>query len=261
VKHGFPLRVVAPGWASDSWTKWVTSIRVLNKESDNFWMKTGYRHPGKPVAPGTAVPPDQMRPVTSLRVKSVIATPLMGATIAPGVATTISGVAWSGDAGPIAAVDVSVDGGRTWHAAKLGRDQSQFGWRQWEMAWTPQREAYYTIMARARDSAGDTQPFNQEWNPSGYGWNVVPRVAVNVTQQPAPEPVMTQAPTPPQAPASYRTACLTCHGNDVVEQQRLTRAQWDREINKMTGWGAPVKPEDREAILNYLTNFGPRPLR
>ena len=261
VKHGFPLRVVAPGWASDSWTKWVTTVRVLNKESDNFWMKSAYRHPGKPVPPGTAVPPDQMKPVTSLRVKSVIATPLMGATIAPGVATTISGVAWSGDAGPIAAVDVSVDGGRTWHAAKLGRDQSQFGWRQWELAWTPQREAYYTIMARARDGAGDTQPFNQEWNPSGYGWNVVPRVAVNVTQQPAPEPVITQAPTPPQAPASYRTACLTCHGNDVVEQQRLTRAQWDREINKMTGWGAPVKSEDREAILNYLTNFGPRPLR
>jgi hypothetical protein len=64
-----------------------------------------------------------------------------------------------------------------------------------------------------------------------------------------------------QAPAAYRTACLTCHGNDVVEQQRLTRAQWDREINKMTGWGAQVKPEDREAILNYLTGFGPRPLR
>ncbi len=166
VKHGFPLRVVAPGWASDSWTKWVTTIRVLDKESDNFWMKSAYRHPGKPVVPGTAVPMDQMRPVTSLRVKSVIATPVLGATLAPGQSTTISGVAWSGDAGPITAVDVSIDGGRSWHAAKLGREQSQFGWRLWELAWTPQREAYYTIMARARDTAGDTQPFDQEWNPS-----------------------------------------------------------------------------------------------
>ena len=75
VKHGFPLRVVAPGWASDSWTKWLTSIRVLDKEHDGFWMKSAYRHPGKPVAPGTAVPPEQMQPVTSLRVKSVIASP------------------------------------------------------------------------------------------------------------------------------------------------------------------------------------------
>jgi DMSO/TMAO reductase YedYZ molybdopterin-dependent catalytic subunit len=263
VKHGFPLRVVAPGWASDSWTKWVTSVRVLNKESDNFWMKTGYRHPGKPVAPGTAVPPDQMRPVTSLRVKSVIAWPPDGHEMAP-TRTVISGVAWSGDAGPVAAVDVSVDGGRTWHASKLGRDQSQFGWRQWELEWTPQREAFYTIMARARDAAGDTQPFDQEWNPSGYGWNVVPRVRLNVDKRVAthdPPPPIRVATASPEPPGAYKAACLTCHGNDVVEQQRLTRAQWDREINKMTGWGAPVKPEDREAILNYLTNFGPRPLR
>ena len=39
-----------------------------------------------------------------------------------------------------------------------------------------------------------------------------------------------------------------------MQQQRLTGAQWDREINKMTGWGAPVKAQDREAILNYLSN-------
>jgi len=77
-KHGFPLRVVAPGWAGDSWVKWVTSIRVLEKEHDGFWMKGAYRHPGKPVAPGTAVPAEQMQPVTSLRVKSVIASPLDG---------------------------------------------------------------------------------------------------------------------------------------------------------------------------------------
>ena len=56
VKHGFPLRVVASGWASDSWVKWLTSIRVLDKEFDGFWMKGSYRHPGKPVAPGTACP-------------------------------------------------------------------------------------------------------------------------------------------------------------------------------------------------------------
>jgi len=40
----------------------------------------------------------------------------------------------------------------------------------------------------------------------------------------------------------------------MMQQQHLTSAQWDREINKMTGWGAPIKPQDREAILNYLSN-------
>src|SRR5579863_1809044 len=111
LKHGFPLRVVAPGWAGDSWAKWVTSIRVLEKEADGFWMKGAYRHPGKPVAPGTAVPPEQMQPVTSLRVKSVIASPLDGATVMPAKAAAIRGVAWSGDGGAVTAVEVSVDGG------------------------------------------------------------------------------------------------------------------------------------------------------
>ena len=78
VEHGFPLRVVVPGWAGDSWIKWVTSISVLDREHDGFWMARAYRHPGTPVQPGTAVAPEQMQPVTSLRVKSVIAAPIDG---------------------------------------------------------------------------------------------------------------------------------------------------------------------------------------
>ena len=79
---------------------------------------------------------------------------------------------------------MSVDGGRTWKPAALHPDQrTQFGWRQWEFNWTPTREAYYTILARARDAAGNTQPLDQEWNPSGYAWNVVPRVGVDVVKE------------------------------------------------------------------------------
>jgi hypothetical protein len=60
-------------------------------------------------------------------------------------------------------------------------------------------------------------------------------------------------------PASFDASCTTCHGEDVIRQQTLTRAQWDREINKMTGWGAQVKIDDREKFLNYLSGyFGPR---
>jgi hypothetical protein len=81
VKHGFPLRVIAPGWAGDSWVKWLTSIRVLDQEHDGFWMKSAYRHPGRPVAPGVAVPLDTMQPVTNLRIKSVIASPVDGSSI------------------------------------------------------------------------------------------------------------------------------------------------------------------------------------
>jgi len=59
-----------------------------------------------------AVPPEQMQPVTSLCVKSVIATPLDGAQVVTGKLLTIRGVAWAGDAGPVTAVEVSVDNGR-----------------------------------------------------------------------------------------------------------------------------------------------------
>jgi hypothetical protein len=225
-------------------------------------MKSAYRHPGKAVAPGTAVPPEQMQPVTSLRVKSVIAAPADGAQVLAGQPLAIRGVAWAGDAGPITAVDVSVDGGRTWKPAALDPgQQTQFGWRQWELNWTPSQQAYYTILARARDAAGNTQPFYQEWNPSGYGWNVVPRVGVDVVDK------LSAAPPPAQPasilttrPAAFRNACVVCHEEDVIRQQRLTRAQWDREIKKMTGWGAKVNDEDREGLLDYLfSTYGPRP--
>jgi hypothetical protein len=61
-------------------------------------------------------------------------------------------------------------------------------------------------------------------------------------------------------PAGFKNTCLVCHDDDVIRQQRLTRAQWDRELKKMTGWGAPVKDEERESFLDYLfANYGPRP--
>jgi DMSO/TMAO reductase YedYZ molybdopterin-dependent catalytic subunit len=261
VKHGFPLRVVAPGWAGDAWIKWLTSISVLDKEDTGFWMARAYRHPGRPVPPGTAVAPEEMRPVTSLRVKSVIAEPLDDAQMIPGTPVTIRGAAWSGDSGPIVAVDVSVDGGRIWQAATLGpEERTDFGWRLWQYAWTPRREAYHTILARARDAAGNTQPFDQEWNPSGYAWNVVARARVNVVNAPGGDPPRPRAAGPAATPPQvFKTACLTCHDGDVVRQQRLARGQWDAEINKMIGWGAKVPDEDRARLLEYLlSSYGPR---
>lgn len=260
VKHGFPLRVIAPGWASDSWVKWLTSITVLDKEFDGFWMKNAYRRPDHPVAPGTALTPEEMVPVTSLKVKSVIESPLDGTVAAPGKPVTIKGAAWSGDAGPVSAVDVSVDAGRTWRPAELRRDKSQFGWRQWQFTWTPARESYYNVMARAKDTAGNSQPMVEEWNPSGYSWNVVQTVGVNVTAKPPAQAAPSVVASAPAQPAGYKNACLVCHDEDMIRQERLTRAQWDRELNKMTGFGAQIKPDDREGFLNYLlTNYGPRP--
>ena len=261
VKHGFPLRVVAPGWASDSWVKWLTDITVLDKEFDGFWMKNAYRRPDHPIAPGSAMAPEKMVPVTSLRVKSVIASPIDGANVRLGDSFNVHGVAWSGDKGPVTSVDVSTDGGRTWKPAGLGADKSQFGWRQWSFSFRPDRESYYNVMARAKDASGDTQPLVEEYNPSGYGWNVVQTVGLNVLENP-----QTTASGGVNGsgifggpPTTFKDTCLGCHEEDVIRQQRLTRAQWDREITKMTNWGAQVKPEERDPILNYLVGrYGPR---
>jgi DMSO/TMAO reductase YedYZ molybdopterin-dependent catalytic subunit len=262
IEHGFPLRVVVPGWAGDSWTKWVTSISVLDREHDGFWMARAYRRPIDAVTPGAAVPLERTQPVTSLRVKSVIASPADGDAIPAGTTTTIRGAAWSGDAGPVTAVDVSVDGGRNWSPATLPRNQrTDFGWRLWEYRWRP-GDGAHTILARARDAAGAVQPLEQQWNPSGYGWNVVPRVTIHAGRDGA-RATPTSAPSDSQRvepPAPFKNACLICHQDDVIRQQRLTRAQWDAELTKMIGWGARVNDQDRALLLDYLaTELGPRP--
>ena len=246
IEHGFPLRLIVPGWAGDSWVKWLQHIEVLDHEFDGFWMKTAYRHPTHPVAPGTAVPPAEMVPVTDLNVKSVIASPAGWTKPGP---LRIAGTAWS-NSSPVTRVDVSVDGGKNWQPAKLGKDQSRYAWRLWEFEWKAP-EGKHTLIARATNAAGQTQPLSQEWNPSGYLWNVAQPIDVQVGGQPP-------AATPPASlqdhPAGYNAACLPCHDEGMMRQQRLTRAQWDRELNKMTGWGAKIKPEDREGILKYLSD-------
>ena len=113
----------------------------------------------------------------------------------------------------------------------------------------PSDERHTTVLARARDAGGDVQPLAQEWNPSGYLWNAV--------LAPPAAPDASEVVLSP--PAGFRETCVTCHQDDVIRQQRLTRAQWDRELNKMAGWGARVRQEDRETFLDYLVRLaGPR---
>jgi len=189
-----------------------------------------------------------MTPVTSLRVKSVISFPASSASLAVGKPIVIRGAAWSGDGGSVQEVSVSVDRGRTWKAARLTSPATRFGWRLWEFGWTPSSEGHHVLLARARDSKGDVQPLVAEWNPSGYLWNAVARVDVNVGETaPVVAPVGSNEPAPP-----ILQRCLVCHDDDVIRQQRLTRAQWSREIDKMVNWGARVTPEDREPLIDYL---------
>ena len=246
-EHGLPLRVIAPGWAGDSWVKWLRHIEVLDREFDGFWMKTAYRHPPRPVAPGTAVDPKDMVPVTDLNVKSVIASP--SDWTRPGL-VTLQGVAWS-NAAPVTKVEISVDAGSSWKPAVLTGKGTRYGFCRWTYSWRAE-EGSHTLISRATNAAGQTQPLQEEWNPNGYLWNVAqPREIVVAAARPPTAPV---TPLPDQTPPEgYKASCSACHDESMMTQQRLTRAQWDREVTKMTGWGAPVKPENRDALLDYLS--------
>lgn len=252
--HGFPLRLVAPGWAGDCWMKWVTRLTLIDKEFDGFYMKTAYRHPGRGVAPGSTVDAALMKPVTSLSIKSVIASPA-----SPHVPQTerlkVRGAAWSGPS-PVAKVDVSLDGGRTWSPARLGQNGGRYSWRLWEYEAPPLDAGYYTVMARATDAAGGTQPFVQEWNSSGYLWNVVHAVGVQVGGAAPPE-TAPRGEAPESWPVLVRRRCISCHEADMMSGQRLTPAQWEREVDKMVRWGAVVEPQERGEIVRYLADrFG-----
>jgi DMSO/TMAO reductase YedYZ molybdopterin-dependent catalytic subunit len=255
--HGFPLRVIPTGWAGDSWMKWLASIEVRTTPFEGFFMKSAYRHPDKPVAPGQAVDPAAMKPVEEIGVKSVIASPINGAVLAPG-AVRIAGAAWSGMS-PVSAVEVSVDRGRHWMPAKLGKNKTTYGFRLFEATFDAPA-GYHVVMARARNERGDIQPMIQEWNPSGYLFNAVQQVAFTASAE-APVSASTPAVNAEMAsePDGYKQKCLVCHEADMIKQQHLTRGQWDKEIDKMTRWGAAVKPDERSAILDYLAkSFGPR---
>ncbi len=176
--HGFPLRLVVPGWEGAYAIKWLNSLTVAAKEHDGFWVQTGYRYPTKRVAPGAAVDPKDMAPLTGLVVKSLITRPLEGAVVPPGP-VTVAGFAWAGER-TIAKVDVSVDAGATWLPAKLVGPPTKYAWRRFEFSFTAKIQDVHTILSRATDSRGAVQPVVPAWNPSGYLWNAPDHVRIEV---------------------------------------------------------------------------------
>jgi len=177
--HGFPARALVPGWIGAASCKWLTEIKVLDKEFEGNFMNPGYRLPNHPIEPGEAVKAEDTHSMTALNVKSVIATP-SDATTLKSHALHIQGAAWAGEAN-IVRVEVSTDSGATWQPAQLGSEQSRFAWRLWSHQWKAPKAGDYVIMARATDSQGRRQPATAAWNPSGYLYNAIDQVKVHVS--------------------------------------------------------------------------------
>jgi sulfite oxidase len=175
--HGFPARALVPGWIGSASCKWLTEIKVLDAEFVGTFMNPGYRFPNRPVKPGDTLKPEDTHVLTGLSVKSVISGPLDGASLKPGK-LTIHGTAWAGEA-EVVKVEISTDGGATWNAAALGHEQARYAWRLWSYECKP-KTGDCTILSRATDSQGRTQPNEAVWNPSGYLYNAVDQVKIHV---------------------------------------------------------------------------------
>jgi sulfite oxidase len=255
--HGFPLRAIVPGWEGAYSVKWLTSLEAIDADSDSFWVATAYRYPNRRVAPGATVDAGDMLPLRGLAVKSLITRPATGATLAPGT-VNVAGFAWAGEA-DIARVDVSTDSGARWQPARLVGERTKYTWRRFEYSFAATQPASHLILSRATDSNGVTQPVVSAWNPSGYLWNQYDSVRVEVSNTPAAAPpaAATRQPTGvarvAEGPgANTYTACTVCHESDMVDQQRLTRTGWQREVEKMMRWGARVRDAEKESLVDYL---------
>jgi sulfane dehydrogenase subunit SoxC len=176
-QHGFPLRLLVPGWYGMTSVKWLARITVLERPFDGPQMASKYRWQREEDDPGT--------PLTRMAPRALV--------IPPGIPEfhsrdrylaagrcVLRGRAWSGWA-PVAGVDVSFNGGVTWSEARLERDvDSPWAWAAWTFEWdaTPGR---HELRVRARDEAGNEQPLEGEWNVGGYGNNAAQRVVVHVS--------------------------------------------------------------------------------
>ncbi|MGH9284778.1 MAG: sulfite oxidase [Acidimicrobiales bacterium] len=175
-QHGFPLRVVVPGWYGMTNVKWLGRISATAEAFRGFQQERRYRFRIRDDDPGA--------PVTRMRPRALMVPPGLPdfftrrRTVELGPCT-LEGRAWSGWA-PIAAVEVSTDGGATWDAAGIEGPGQPGTWTGWAYDWHPPTAGEYELRCRARDTAGNRQPEASPWNVAGYANNAAHRVAVTV---------------------------------------------------------------------------------
>ncbi len=168
--HGWPARLVVPGWYGMAWVKWLTRIQLQHSAFQGHYQASRYiyqyHRDGKVVR----------EPVTRLRVKSLVLSPAPGERLArrPHV---VSGRAWSGS-GPIRKVEVNVGAG--WTSAQLTPGNGPYDWSGWEYVWSPEQRGRATVRVRATDATGATQPAAPEENDFQYGINSVHSVQVTI---------------------------------------------------------------------------------
>lgn len=170
--HGAPVRAIVPGWYGMASAKWVVKLRVEAEPSPNHFMLRGYRYAYPDEKPAALLP------VEDMRVKSLITSPLEGATMRAG-SVLVRGVAWTGE-GTVTGVEVGLRGDGSWIPATLLDPPAAGTWRRWtaRVTTTP---GTATLRARATDSSGATQPDAARINAAGYANNSIHEVNVRAS--------------------------------------------------------------------------------
>jgi sulfane dehydrogenase subunit SoxC len=174
-QHGYPVRLVVPGWYGMAQVKWLRSVTVLDHAFDGFQNTVAYTLRQDADEEG--------EPVTRIEPRALLVPPgfpdFMSRTrfVHPGP-VTLTGRAWSGW-GPVERVEVSTDGGNHWEPARLGPETGRYAWRSFSLVWeaAPGRAR---LSARAYDASGRAQPFDVPWSRGGFANNATQVVPVAV---------------------------------------------------------------------------------
>jgi DMSO/TMAO reductase YedYZ molybdopterin-dependent catalytic subunit len=150
MNHGYPLRLIVPGWYALASVKWLTGIKLTSGPFRRHFQADRYHTYGKPLS--------------LQRVRSLITEPAPGGTVEPGD-MAIRGLAWSG-AAPVTRAEVRIDDD-PWQPATLAGERHRHSWQRWELPTRLTRPGTVSIQARATDLAGRTQPDQPQWNPLG----------------------------------------------------------------------------------------------
>ena len=175
-QHGFPLRLLVPGWYGMTSVKWLGRIEALESPFAGYQQRHSYRL--------RQAEEDVGEPLSRIRVRALLVPPGIPdfatrvRTVEAG-AHVLEGRAWSGQA-PVTSVEVSDDGGATWGTADLEpADLGDWTWRRFTYTWHA-RPGVTELCCRASDEAGNTQPLEPGWNLGGYANNAVQRVSLTV---------------------------------------------------------------------------------
>jgi len=178
-QHGFPLRLMVPGWYGMTHVKWLRSITVVTRPFRGYQQEPAYHV--------TRTWDELGEPVTRMLPRSLM--------VPPGIPEflprtrqlalgrcLLEGQAWSGW-GRIVRVEVSTDGGNVWADAELGGDGGEFAWQSWRHVWDADQAGQYELCCRATDATGNVQPLSAPWNAHGVCNNQVQRIKVVVGHQ------------------------------------------------------------------------------